>query len=98
MQSAPVWTAVSPRASTTPTWRTRASGSAARAATSAPRAPAPAAIRSRIPGPCAGSTTDCVATAPTPARAQMHSEPTANQCDWTAAPTAPVSGSKATIE
>ena len=48
--------------------------------------------------PCAGSTTDCVATAPTPGRVHVQSEPTENQWDWTAAPSSPVSGSRATIE
>ena len=43
-------------------------------------------------------TTDWVATAPTPGRAQMHSEPTENQWDCTAAPSSPVAGSRATIE
>ena len=98
MQSPPVWTATPPRTSTTPTWRTRASASAARAAASASSAVAPACSRSRIRGPWAGSTTDCVATAPTPGRAQVQSEPTENQCDWTAAPASPVAGSNATME
>ena len=39
-----------------------------------------------------------VATAPIPARAHTHSEPTENQCDCTAPPSSPVSGSRATIE
>jgi alkylated DNA nucleotide flippase Atl1 len=39
-----------------------------------------------------------VATAPTPARAHVTIDPTENQCDWTAAPSSPVSGSRATIE
>jgi hypothetical protein len=39
-----------------------------------------------------------VATAPTPARAHETTEPTLNQCDWTATPTSPDSGSRATIE
>ena len=41
---------------------------------------------------------DCVATAPTPASAQATFEPTENQCDCTATPNSPVSGSRATIE
>src|SRR4051794_2207866 len=41
---------------------------------------------------------DCVATAPTPGCAQVTIEPTENQCDWTAAPSSPVPGSRATIE
>ena len=61
-------------------------------------AASPAASRSSACGPCAGSTTDCVATAPTPGRAQVQSEPTVNQCDCTAAPSSPVPGSRATIE
>ena len=36
--------------------------------------------------------------APIPGRTQVHSEPTENQCDCTAAPSSPVSGSSATIE
>ena len=98
MQSAPVWTATSPRASITPTWRTAASSSAASSSASASAAPEPSAMRSSAFGPYAGSTTDCVATAPTPGRAHVHSEPTENQCDCTAAPSSPVSGSRATIE
>ena len=98
MQSGPVETATPPRASTTPTWRTAASGSASSSACSASAADSPRSSRSSAFGPCAGSTTDCVATAPTPGRAHVHSEPTLNQCDWTAAPSSPVSGSRATIE
>ena len=41
---------------------------------------------------------DCVATAPTPASAQGTVEPTENQCDCTATPSSPVSGSRATME
>jgi hypothetical protein len=40
----------------------------------------------------------CVATAPTPARAQGTTEPTARNLDWTATPKAPVSGSQAMRE
>ena len=76
MQSGPVWTATPPLASTTPTWRTAPSGSAAISAASASAALSPASIRSSACGPCATSTTDWVATAPTPGRAQMQSEPT----------------------
>ena len=46
----------------------------------------------------AGSTIDCVATAPTPGPPTGTSEPTENQCDWTATPSSPVAGSRATIE
>src|SRR5688500_11801900 len=41
---------------------------------------------------------DWVATAPTPASAQVTMEPTENQCDWTATPISPVAESRATIE
>ena len=98
MQSAPVWTATRPAASTMPTWRTAASSSGPSSAASASGAASPAASRSSPCGPWPGSTTDCVATAPIPGRAQMQSEPTENQCECTAAPCSPVSGSKATIE
>jgi methylated-DNA-protein-cysteine methyltransferase-like protein len=39
-----------------------------------------------------------VHTAPTPGRAHVTIDPTENQWDWTAAPSSPVSGSRATIE
>jgi hypothetical protein len=98
MQSAPVCTATRPSRSTTPTCRTATSASPASTSRNAASALAPAASRSSAFGPCAGSTTDCVATAPTPGRVHVQSEPTENQCDWTAAPSSPVSGSRATIE
>ena len=41
----------------------------------------PASSRASSLGPYAGSTTDCVATAPTPARAHGTTDPTENQCD-----------------
>ena len=98
MQSAPVWAAARPAPSTTPTCRSGASGSGASTAASASSALSPRCSRSSARGPWAGSTTDCVATAPTPGHAQMQSEPTENQCDCTAAPSSPVAGSRATIE
>src|SRR4051794_23408588 len=55
-------------------------------------------MRSSSRGAQAGSTSDCVQTAPTPARALLTTAPTENQCDWTAAPSSPVFGSRATIE
>src|SRR4051794_28617880 len=55
-------------------------------------------MRSSSRGAQAGSTSDCVHTAPTPARALLTTDPTENQCDWTAAPSSPVCGSRATIE
>jgi hypothetical protein len=39
-----------------------------------------------------------VATAPTPASAQLTIEPTPKKCDWTATPSSPLDGSRATIE
>src|SRR5215217_338292 len=68
MQSAPVWAATRPFASTTPTWRTAASGSGTSTAASAAAAPSPFASRSSAFGPWAGSTTDWVATTPAPGR------------------------------
>jgi hypothetical protein len=41
---------------------------------------------------------DCVATAPTPASAQLTSEPTPKKWDWTATPSSPLEESRATIE
>src|SRR5512132_2345812 len=41
---------------------------------------------------------DCVATAPTPASAQVTVDPTENQCDCTATPRSPVTVSRATME
>src|SRR5262245_38922330 len=49
-------------------------------------------------GPYAGSTNDCVATAPTPASAQVTTDPTENQWLCTATPMSPVAGSRATME
>ena len=39
-----------------------------------------------------------MATAPTPGSAHETIDPTENQCDWAAAPSSPVPGSRATIE
>jgi hypothetical protein len=39
-----------------------------------------------------------VATAPTPASAQLTSEPTPKKWDWTATPSSPLEESRATIE
>ena len=41
---------------------------------------------------------DWVATAPTPASAQVTTEPTLKKCDWTATPSSPLDGSLATME
>src|SRR5256714_4128961 len=51
---------------------------------------------SRAPPP--GTGIDCVAPAPTPARAHGTTEPTENQCAWTATPSSSVSASRATME
>ena len=58
----------------------------------------PPRISSRARGPYAGSTIDWVATAPTPAPAHVTSEPTPKKWDWTATPSSPLDGSRATIE
>src|SRR3954469_2738382 len=97
MQPAPVCTAVSPRASTTATWRTSLSSSAASSMRSASRAPMSCSASSSF-GPPPGTGMDCVATAPTPARSHGTTEPTENQCDCTATPSSSVSGSRATME
>src|SRR5207253_7007308 len=82
----------------TATWRSVGAGSAARAASSASTAESPDSNASRHRGPYAGSPNACVATAPTPARAQGTTVPTANIHVCTATPSAPVTGSRATIE
>ena len=58
----------------------------------------PPAIASRQRGPYAGSEMAWLATAPTPARAQGTTEPTANMHVCTATPSWPVAASRATIE
>ena len=63
-----------------------------------PTAVRPAFMRARPFGPYEGSTNDCVATAPTPASAQVTLPPTENQWLWTATPISPVAASRATIE
>ncbi len=80
-----------------PTWRMPASVPAT-ARRSASRAVSPAASAASTAGPVSGSGTDWTATAPTPACAKGTTEPTENQCDWTATPSSSVSGSRATIE
>ena len=98
MQPSPVWTAPRPAASTTATCRMCALSSTASRSRSAASGAAPPPSASSSRGPYAGSATDCVATAPTPARAQLTTEPTENQCDCTATPSSPDAGSRATIE
>src|SRR4051812_15566877 len=97
MQPAPVWTAAAPRASTTPTWRTSRSSSPATSMRSASWALI-SSSSSSTRGPPPGTGTDCVATAPSPARSHGTTEPTENQCDCTATPRSSVSGSRATME
>ena len=95
----PVWTATPPRRVDDADLAHRGERVAAQhAAERGARRPRRRRSRSSACGPWAGSTTDCVATAPTPGRAQVQIEPTENQCDCTAAPSSPVSGSRATIE
>ena len=97
-QRSPVWTATSPFESTTATCRVAAAGSRATSRASASPGPAPAASSSSARGPYETSALAWVATAPTPGRAHGTIAPTENQCDWTATPSSPVSGSRATIE
>src|SRR4051795_2980414 len=97
MQPAPVCTADSPRASTTATWRTSGSSSEAISRRSASRAPMPSSASSTR-GPPPGTGIDWVATAPVAGRSHGTTDPTENQCDWTATPSSSVSGSRATME
>ena len=55
--------------------------SSASSSSSAASMASPASSRASSLGPYAGSTTDWVATAPTPARAHGTTDPTENQCD-----------------
>src|SRR2546430_8580375 len=64
----------------------------------APAGSSPSARCCSAPGPCATCAIACVATAPTPGRAQHTTLPTENQCDCTATPSSPEGRSKATIE
>src|SRR4051812_3622378 len=98
MHFAPVCDAALPCASTKPSWRTSEALSAATSSAIASGADLPAAISASPFGPYDGSTNDCVATAPTPGSAHVTIEPTENQCDCTATPRSPVTGSRATIE
>ncbi len=94
----PVWDAARPAASTMPTCRIASPGSDARTAPSASPAGWPSRI-SRSPfGPWAISVYDWVATAPTPGSTHGTPLPTLNQRLWTATPSSPVFGSRATIE
>jgi len=84
---------------TTPTWRITDITSAARAVARAPADELPRAIASRHRGPYAGSP-NAWGSPPHRARAPPteRSAPTANMHVCTATPSAPVSGSRATIE
>src|SRR6185312_9982622 len=94
----PVCTATRPEASRTATWRPAEPGSSATSRSRASPADAPDRIRSSAYGPYEGWTLAWVATAPTPGSAHGTIGPTENQCDWTATPSSPVAGSRATIE
>src|SRR3990172_13132478 len=98
MHSAPVWLAVTPEAETTPTWRCAGIRSAAKTASIATCGDCPLARASRMRGPKPANPIAWVATAPTPARAQGTTAPTARDLDCTATPTSPLVGSAATME
>ena len=72
MHLEPVNVAARPDASTNPTWRSSRPSSAASSRSSAGCAPTPAPISSSPSGPNDVFAQDCVATAPTPARAHGH--------------------------
>ena len=97
-QPAPVWTAARPSASTIATCRRSRPGSPARSSSRTSGALRPARILSRPNAPYEPSVKPWVATAPTPASAHGTSAPIENQWDWTATPSSPVAGSRATIE
>src|SRR6185312_2201767 len=94
----PVKAAAVPDADTTPTWRYGDIRSRLVAAARAAEAVAPVRSASRHIGPYDGSLNDCEATAPTPASTHSVCAPARNAADWIAAPSSPVSASRATIE
>src|SRR6185312_7277033 len=94
----PVKAAAVPDADTTPTWRYGDIRSRLVAAARAAEAVAPVRSASRHIGPYDGSLNDCEATAPTPASTHRVCTPARNAADWIAAPSSPVSASRATIE
>jgi hypothetical protein len=98
MQCMPVCTATLPPPSTSATWRTASFESSEISCWSAAGALAPSPISLSPRGPNEASTIDCVATAPTPASAQLTIEPTLKKCDCTATPSSPLDGSLATME
>src|SRR5437660_3662258 len=98
MQPAPVCAATRPLASTKATWRPALAASCSSSVFSARPASIPWRISDSPRGPYAGSANACVATAPTPASAHVTTVPTENQCDCTATPRSPETGSRATME
>ena len=98
MQRIPVCTATLPPWSTSATCRTASPGSSEMSCWSAAGALCPSRIRSSPRGPNDTSGIDWVATAPTPASAQLTTEPTLKKCDCTATPSSPLDGSLATME
>ena len=98
MHSEPVKDAAPPVASTIPSCRwARPSSAPVREAT-ASLAVAPPLSRARPSAPYSGFAWAWVATAPTPARADGTTAPTAGNLEATATPQSPRSGSQATIE
>src|SRR5690242_7815632 len=98
MHFAPVCDAARPVASTKPSWREAACGSAAVSCAIASAGATPLFSSARPFGPYDGSANAWVAIAPTPGSAHVTRLPTENQCDCTATPRSPVTGSRATIE
>jgi hypothetical protein len=96
--AAPVCAAVRPPPSTMPTCRPASPRSGPRTRASASPALAPARMAARPFAPWVTSVNDWVATAPTPGSTHRTPFPRLNQRDWTAAPSRPDSGSRATIE
>ena len=89
----PVQLAVLPWASTMPTWRCERRVSVRSTMRIASGAEAPSSISSSPRSPYAVLPSDCVATAPTPARAQGTMPPTFGNLDCTATPRSPVTES-----
>ena len=96
--SAPVWAAVRPCMSISPSWRSSRPASSASSSASATAGDRPCSIRSSPWGPYSTIVHDWVATAPTPARAQGTARPTNGTRVVTATPLWPVAGSMAQIE
>src|SRR6478752_8533354 len=97
-QCAPVHWLELPSLDIIPTWRKSASSSSARRRASASAAETPSAISSSPRHPYRRSVNDWVATAPTPGHAQATAAAVLNDCDCTATPISPLSGSRPTIE